>query len=120
MAYKTSELYDKAKELIKEHNLFFIEDVVALLCISTRTFYDHFPTDSQDSQSLKELLYLNKIKTKLILREQMQDANTSTDRIALYKLIGEPEELRRLSNNYNDSDVNGQTITIIHKNDDEQ
>ena len=56
MAYKTKELYEKAKKAIEENNLFFIEDIVAFLPCNKNTFYNHFPVDSNEIHDLKELL----------------------------------------------------------------
>ena len=117
MHYNKQELYESAKELVQKHNLIFIEDIVALLPCVKSTFYEYFPADSDETNELKRLINKNKVNLKVGLRRKMYDSDNATDRAMLYKLIGEPEELRRLSNNYNDSDVNGQTITIIHKND---
>lgn len=41
MAYKTEELEKTAIKAIKEHKLYFIEDVIAFLPCSKPTFYEH-------------------------------------------------------------------------------
>ena len=63
MAYDTKELFEKAKDVIVKHKLFFVEDIVAFLPCSKPTFYEHFPIDSNEINELKELLEL---KTKLL------------------------------------------------------
>jgi len=61
MAYKTENLYQQAIKAIEENNLFFIEDIVAFIPCSKQTFYDHFPINSDELDTLKELLDENKI-----------------------------------------------------------
>ena len=65
MTYKKDDLYTKSKEAIKKHNLFFIEDIVAFIPCDKTTFYKYFEIDSHELNNLKDLLYTNKIKTKL-------------------------------------------------------
>ena len=64
MAYKKKEIYEKAKIAIKDNNLFFIGDIVAWLPISKATLYEFFPLESDELNNLKNLLNINKIKTK--------------------------------------------------------
>ena len=56
MAYDTKELKEKAEKAIKEHNLYFIEDVVAYLPCSKSTFYEHFPINSDGYNQITDLM----------------------------------------------------------------
>ena len=61
MAYNKTQLKQAAIKAIKQHDLCFIEDVVHNLPCSLRTFYNY---KLQDMQSIKELLYANKLDKK--------------------------------------------------------
>lgn len=99
MAYDTEGLFEKAKQIIeKDDTIVFVDDVVCELGISYSTFYLHFPKDSDNSKEIKELLRVNKSKTKRQLRKQWKDVESSASlQISLYKLIATPEELERLN-----------------------
>ena len=51
MAYKTEELETKSLEAIEKHKLFFIEDVVAFLPCSKKTFYEYLKEVWDSKQS---------------------------------------------------------------------
>ena len=53
MAYDKDKLYNQAVKAIEEHNLFFIEDIVAFISCSKPTFYEYFPVDSNELNNLK-------------------------------------------------------------------
>lgn len=115
MAYKTEELFDQAIKLIKEKNLFFIEDVIALLPCAKPTFYDHFKIDSYEMNIIKDELENNRIAIKSSMRKKWYDSDNATLQIALMKLIGTDEERKKISNTYidkTDVSVNGETNTF--------
>ena len=56
MAYNKTEIFETAKKKIVEHKLFFVEDIVAFLPISKKTFYEYFPVESDESNELKNYL----------------------------------------------------------------
>lgn len=100
MAYKTQELFEKAKEAIVKHKLFFVEDIVAFLPCAKPTFYDHFPPNSNQLNELKELLETNRTELKVSMRSKWYKSNAPALQMALMKLIATPEELRKLSMNH--------------------
>jgi hypothetical protein len=106
MAYDKDKLYQQAKEAIEKHNLFSIEDIVAFLPCRKQTFYDHFPIDSDEMDTIKEMLEENKIRTKSSIREKLFKSRRAAELLALYRLICTPEEHRRLNQQYIDSKVN--------------
>jgi len=97
MAYDRKKIFEQSKSVIKKHGLFFIEDVVAYLPIAKKTFYEYFPLESNESNTLKELLETNKITVKVAIREKLQKGNRAAELIALYKLICTDDERRSLS-----------------------
>jgi hypothetical protein len=104
MAYNKEEIFKKAKEEIVKHKLFFIEDVVAYIGISKTTFYDFYPLQSNELNELKELLDINRVTLKVSMRSKWYTSNAPALQMALMKLIATPEELRKLSMQYIESD----------------
>ncbi len=107
MAYNKEKLYQQAEEAIKKNNLFFIEDIVAFLPCSKQTFYDYFPLNSDELDTLKDLLDDNKVKTKSSIRAKLWKSNKASELLALYRLIATPEEHQKLNQSYIDHTTKG-------------
>lgn len=115
MAYDTAELERASIKAITEHNLFFIEDVVAYLPCGKVTFYDR---KLNELNSIKELLEQNKINQKVKLRKFWgTDDSAPVLQIALYKLIGTDDESDRINSQKNKVEHSG-AMTINIDNDD--
>lgn len=114
MAYDKAKIFEQAKQVISEHNLFFIEDIVAWLPISKPTFYEYFPVDSNELNTLKNMVADNKIKTKSGIRAKLYKEK-GTSLIALYKMICTDEERRALSLTYQESkqEINATHAVIV-------
>lgn len=97
MAYDKKKIYEQAKEVIIKHKLFFIEDIVAFLPCDKTTFYRFFDINSNEYNELKELLETNRTELKVSMRSKWYKSNSPALQMALMKLIGNQEELRRLS-----------------------
>lgn len=97
MAYNRSKIYEDAKDIIVKKKLFFIEDVITLLPISKPTFYEFFELHSNELNTIKELLDINKIDVKNGLRNKWYNGNNPLTQMALYKLIGTEEEYHRIA-----------------------
>lgn len=115
MAYDTQKLFEQAKEAVKSHNLFFIEDIVAFIPCTKPTFYDHFPVDSDELNELKDLLEQNRIKTKSSIRAKLYKSEKAAELLALYRLIATPEEHQRLNQQYIDHTSKGAKIEIVRR-----
>lgn len=92
--------FEKSKELILKHKLIFVQDISDFLGISLSTFYEYFPSFSDELEVLKGLITENRIALKVGLRQKMYKSKNSAETIALYKLIASDEERRLLSTNY--------------------
>ncbi len=110
MAYDKDKIYKQAEKAIKKNNLLFIEDIVAFIPCSKPTFYDLFPTESNEFNILKELLDQNRINTKVGLRKKWNDSDNATLSLALYKLTGTTEERKRLSQTHHDVTTQGEKL----------
>jgi hypothetical protein len=95
--YNRTKIYEQAQQLIKDKKLFFIEDVITLLPISKQTFYEFFKVESNELDTIKELLDKNKIDVKNGLRNKWYNGNNPLTQMALYKLIGTEEEYHRIA-----------------------
>jgi len=104
MAYDKNKIFEQAKEVTVKHKLFFIEDIVAFLPCSKNYFYDHFPPDSNEYDELKELLETNRVSLKVSMRSKWYTSNAPALQMALMKLIASPEEHRKLSQTYVESE----------------
>lgn len=110
MAYKKAELEKQALAAIKEHNLFFIEDVVAYLPCGKKTFYNK---ELHELPTIKEALAQNRIRTKNGLRAKWYKDGNATTQIALYKLLGTQDELHRLTGQHIDHTTGGEKLNRI-------
>ena len=104
MAYDKQKIFEQAKEMIVKHKLFFVDDIVAFLPCNKTTFYDFFPIESNQSNELKELLNLNRTELKVSMRSKWYKSNAPALQMALMKLIATPEELRKLSMQFVESE----------------
>ena len=104
MAYDRKKIFEQAKEMIVKHKLFFVEDIVAFLPISKPTFYDYFKPDSNEFNELRELLEVNRTTIKVSLRKKWYDSDNATLQMGLMKLIANPEEHKRLSQTFVESE----------------
>ena len=104
MAYDRIKIFEQAKEVIVKHKLFFIEDIVSFLPCSKPTFYDFFPPESNELNELKGLLETNRVTLKVSMRSKWYTSNAPALQMALMKLIATPEELKKLSMQYVESE----------------
>lgn len=104
MAYNTEELFNKGMEAIEKHKLFFIEDIIAFLPCRKSTFYEHFSNDSDYYKRMFEELELNRTELKVSMRSKWYKSNAPALQMALMKLIATPEELKKLSMSYQETE----------------
>ena len=124
MAYDKNKIFEQAKEVIIKHKLFFVEDIVAFLPCAKPTFYDFFPPDSNELNELKGLLETNRTELKVSMRSKWYKSNAPALQMALMKLIATPEELKKLSmqfvesENKNENTVKNISVEILKPNED--
>ena len=96
MAYDRNKIFKQAQDVIREHNLFFIDDIVAWLPIGKTTFYEFFPLGSNELNELKKMLEDNKVRMKTSIRAKLYKGK-GADLIALYKMICTDEERKAIA-----------------------
>lgn len=112
MAHNKAQIYEQAQAAIKKNNLFFIEDIVAFVPCSKATLYEFFPADSDELNSLKDLLNENKVKTKSAIRSKLFKSNRAAELLALYRLICTKEEHQLLNQQYIDHTSGGEKMNL--------
>ena len=98
MAYKTEELERLSVDAIKQHKLFFIEDIISFLPCTKPTFYEH---KLNESNLIKEALLEVRTNLKVSMRSKWYRSDNPTLQLALMKLLSSDEELRKLSMQHN-------------------
>lgn len=106
MAYDRKKIFEQAKEMIIKHKLFFIDDIVSFLPCSKSSFYEFYPDGSDELDELKGLLEVNRTTLKVSMRSKWYTSNAPALQMALMKLIATPEELKKLSMQFVESDNN--------------
>lgn len=121
MAYNKAKIYEQAEKAIKENNLFFVDDIVAWLPCGKTWWYDNFPPESEEMNNLRDLLEINKIKTKSAIRSKLFKSDKAGELLALYRLLCTNEERQKLNQQYIDMTSKGKqtgmTIFVQGKDD---
>lgn len=115
MAYDKQKIFEQAKEMIVKHKLFFIEDIVAFLPCDKTTFYRFFEPESNDYNELKGLLETNRVELKVSMRSKWYKSNAPALQMALMKLIATPEELKKLSMQFIESENVNKNVNTEYK-----
>ena len=113
MAYNTKKLYEQALKIIEDVQPYWIEQLVAHMPCVKSVFYDHFPLDSHESNTLKGLLENIRINACLAQDKKWAESDNATLQLAHRKLIGSDEDRRKLSQTYTDVKLDGKQKIII-------
>ena len=89
MAHSKKKLIEQCLKAIEKHKIINITELSFYIPVSRATFYNK---KLEKVDSIKEAIDNNKVLIKSSLRKKMYDSNSSTDRIALYKLLGTQDE----------------------------
>lgn len=81
-------------EVIEQNKIFFIKELCTFLPFSRQTFYEK---ELDKSDTIKKALDDNKIKCKQSLRGKWFQSKSPALQIALYRLLGDEQELDNLS-----------------------
>ena len=106
MAYDRKKIFEQAKEMIVKHKLFFMDEVPDFLPCSRSTFYDYFPDGSDELDTLKSLISINKTQIKTSMRSKWYKSNSPALQLALMKLICTDEERKKLAMQYSENENN--------------
>ena len=112
MAFNKDKLYSEAIELTNKYKLFRIVDLVAFLPCEKSTFYGFFPDGSDELESIKRAFNKNKTEIKVSLKSKWFNSENPTLQVALFKLLADADEHRKLQQNYTDVTTGGDRINI--------
>lgn len=117
MAFSKSKIYKQAIKLIEEKECLDIRELVAFLPCQTTCFYAFFPATSKESETFKEMINTNKVKACGGLKRRWIKSENATLQIAAYKLMGDEDEVHRLSGTRNETTLKGDKDHPIELND---
>ena len=101
--FEYNDILKEALKVIKRHKLCFIEDVVIHLKCGKTTFYK---LKLNESNEIKEAIWGEKRRTKLNrMRKRWEDSENATLQVGLYKLLANDDELERLNNSKQKTEV---------------
>ena len=100
MAYKTEDLEKRILKAIKENRLFYMNDIPVFTGIAKDTLYNHFPPQSDQHKRITEALLDERTRLKVSMRAKWYQSDAPALQMGLYKLIGDEEERKRLSQQY--------------------
>ena len=112
--YNKDDLFEQAKKVIVDNNLFFFSDVTAMLPCHHTTFYEYFKPDEKEHTELRDMLEANKIRTKSSIRAKLFKSSKAAELLALYRLICTPEEHRLLNQQYIENKFDGSSGMTIN------
>ena len=101
MSYNKEELIQDCVDIIEEHGLFNISQLVGFLSISTSTFYSY---DLQKSKDIKDALRKSKAKEFTEAFKRMKENDSATAQIAACKILGDDDVRDALNGNNKISD----------------
>jgi len=94
-------------EVIEKEEIIFIDELIAFIPISERTFYNW---KLQELQELKGAINKQKVLSKTGLRKDWRFSQSHVLQLALYRLLATEEERRLLATNYTDVTTKGESV----------
>ena len=122
MAYDRKKVYKDVINAIRENKLKHFDYITGFVEPSTPTLYEFFPVESNEFNTIKSELELNKIAAKPKMRNKWEESDNPTLQIAAFKLIATDEEQQALSTSYQKNEHSGEiktnpdTIRVIIEN----
>jgi len=110
--YDKEEMVRKAIDAIREHNLYFVDDIIAYLPMGKTAFYEYFPNKSNEYKRMYELLEVNRTSQKVKMRKKWSDSDNAALQMGLMKLISTDEERKRLATSYMETKQKHTTIDL--------
>lgn len=114
MAYTKKQIIQECNVIIEsDHNVCFLSDIFTLSSFNKSTFYKHIVKDSDEYNDIKKALTSNKNRTKQLLRKKWFESKQPTLQLALYKLLADENEFKRISTNSMDINTENENIKKI-------
>ncbi len=100
--YEYDDILKQALKVIKQKKLCFIEDVCVFLPCGKTTFYK---LKLNEANEIKQAIWAQKRMTKYEMRRKWNDSENATLQVGLYKLLANDDELERLNNSKQKTEV---------------
>jgi hypothetical protein len=113
MSYDREQLETQSLEMIKKHKLKFISHVASFLPCNRATFYN-LGLDKLDT--IKDAIELNRVNSKVKALNRWEKSENPTLEVAFYKLIGDEDEVERLSGTKQKHELTGKDGSPIEQN----
>lgn len=107
MAFNKKKIYKLALQIIEEKNILDITELIAFLPCQKSVFYTFFPAESEESEKIKDLISTNKRIACGSLKRKWIGSENATLQIAAYKLMGDEDEVHRLSGTKQETTLKG-------------
>lgn len=111
MAYTKEGILKQCLDVIgADEHIINIEDIIINVPFHKATFYRYITIDSDEYDTIKKALDNNRVKIKQSLRKDWKKSKQAVLQLALYKLCGTEEELKRISSSNIDISTKGESI----------
>lgn len=104
---KFEDYVSSSLEQIEKHKLVFVKDVAIMIGLSRTQFYDK---GLHTNEAIQNALVRNRVVLKTGIRNKWYNSKNSASQIALYKLLADEDERKKLSQSYHDVTSNGEQI----------
>jgi hypothetical protein len=108
MAYNKEKVFEDVIKAIKKNKLKHFNYIEGYVAPSIPTLYEFFPLESNEFNTIKRELELNKINSKTKMVNKWEDSDNPTLQIAAFKLIATDDEQKALSTNYQKTEHSGE------------
>lgn len=112
MAYTTEELEKAALEAIEKEKLVFVDEIMAFMPCCYATYYNH---ELEKLDTIKKAVNKNKIEIKHGIRKDWAEEGNATEKVALYKILGNEDERDALNGSSKPHDNGPLQLEIIDK-----
>jgi hypothetical protein len=110
--YSKEDIFKQSLELIEKHKLHRTVDLIAFLPCEKSVFYALIPAESEEMEAIKRAYHKNKVDIKVSLKAKWYKSDNPTLQLALYKLLADEEEHKRLQQNYTDITSGNERLNV--------
>ena len=110
MAYNWKKILENALKIAEKGGVTTTDEVIDLLPCAKSAFYEHFPSNSEEMERIREKIAISKSKTKISIRRKLFESTNPTALLSLYKMICTDEERNAIMMTRTDVTTNGKDI----------
>jgi len=110
--HKTKQYEKELLEVIKKHNIAFLDHCFAYTSFCAATSYNH---KLEKLETIKSAIKSNRVKAKNYLLNKWINSDNATLNISAYRLLSDTEEHQKLNQSYIDHTSKNEKIKISFK-----